>query len=372
MRIAKVEIANLWGKELIEIPFKHRVSFLTGSNGSGKSTILNIIHDVLNQQVVNDYHLVTTKNTNWAASIFYNDNFCKSLVNLCVSDEKGFMDFFEKEIINNHKNLPINAAELWGLISSYYSKCDKDKDNSYQAKQTYVFNANSSLVKNKTNCLGFCGFAFEKNKAEDEVKLNENQPLNDERQNNTAFIFQEDRIYDRKNLKSKLSDLSDWNDFYISMDSRYESLVDDVRSFELKYSRRGTQQNDAEQKLSEFDDVISKLNSYFEVEGKSIYWDDEQKITLKRNSDSEYTPWYMLSRGEKTIIYLFLSVFLYKDKVSVFLLDEPEISLHVRWQHTLIKDLSEIAPRSSFIVATHSPSLVQKGWHSHCLDISKL
>ncbi|MBY8230270.1 ATP-binding protein [Vibrio fluvialis] len=364
MTIARVEIANLWGKELIEIQFKHRVTFLTGSNGSGKSTILNIIHDVLNQERVNDYHLVTTKNTNWAASVVYDNLFCKSLISICVSDEISLLDYFKKKM-KETETLPADAARIWGFISDY-NDGDIVKGNSGQ--KNYIFNSSSNLVKNKASHIAFRGVIFNDGKDENNIENYDHDVL----ESNTAFIFQEDRVYDKRNLKSKLSDMPDWNDFYISMDSRYESLVDDVRSFELKYSRRGTKEENADRKLSEFDAVIKKLDSYFEVEGKQIAWDDEQKITLKRKSDSEYTPWYMLSRGEKTVIYLFLAVFLYKDEKSVFLLDEPEISLHVRWQHTLIKDLSDIAPNSSFIIATHSPSLVQKGWHSHCLDISNL
>jgi predicted ATPase len=87
--------------------------------------------------------------------------------------------------------------------------------------------------------------------------------------------------------------------------------------------------------------------------------------------DSEKViPWHLLSRGEKTLLYLFFAVFLYKSKVTVFLFDEPEISMHVKWQHNLIKDLAELAPDNQFIIATHSPSLVQNGWLGNCLEIS--
>lgn len=369
MTIARVEIANLWGKELINIPFKHRVTFLTGSNGSGKSTILNIIHDALNPKNVEGSQLITTKNTNWAASVIYSDEFCKSLINFCASEEVGFLNYMLNHP-NSKNGYSTDASELWGYVERYNEENDF---NDHYSRRNTIFDPNLSVMKNKTHTLSLYGYVSDEEKPERDDQLSVYQMVkNDSRKFNTAFIFQEDRIYDKRHLKSKLSDMPDWTDFYISMDSRYESLVDDVRSFELKYSRRGSKQDDSEKKLSEFDAVINKLNSYFDVEGKQIAWDDEQKITLKRKSDSEYTPWYMLSRGEKTVIYLFLSVFLYKDEKSVFLLDEPEISLHVRWQHTLIKDLSDIAPNSSFIIATHSPSLVQKGWHSHCLDISNL
>jgi len=48
---------------------------------------------------------------------------------------------------------------------------------------------------------------------------------------------------------------------------------------------------------------------------------------------------------------------------GLLLIDEPENSLHVAWQKTIVDDMKEIADikRLQIIIATHSPSIVSKG-----------
>jgi ABC-type glutathione transport system ATPase component len=45
---------------------------------------------------------------------------------------------------------------------------------------------------------------------------------------------------------------------------------------------------------------------------------------------------------------------------KLFLIDEPEISLHVEWQRQFLSDLQAIASRSghAFLIATHSPQII--------------
>ena len=45
-------------------------------------------------------------------------------------------------------------------------------------------------------------------------------------------------------------------------------------------------------------------------------------------------------------------------KNGIFVADEPELSLHLRWQTKFIKQLHEINPNIQLIFATHSPELV--------------
>lgn len=67
-----------------------------------------------------------------------------------------------------------------------------------------------------------------------------------------------------------------------------------------------------------------------------------------------------LSSGERHLLTFIVTVYLLGTKCDIILIDEPEISLHVRWQRKLIPLLSEIAPTSQIIAASHSPAIVHK------------
>ncbi|TYO11181.1 ATP-binding protein, partial [Acinetobacter baumannii] len=43
---------------------------------------------------------------------------------------------------------------------------------------------------------------------------------------------------------------------------------------------------------------------------------------------------------------------------TIFILDEPDLAMHINWQKKLLRTFLEIAPKSQFIVSTHSPALI--------------
>ena len=82
---------------------------------------------------------------------------------------------------------------------------------------------------------------------------------------------------------------------------------------------------------------------------------------------------FNLSSGEKQIIILMACLSLSEDskRSHVYVVDEPEISLHISWQEQFVDALLEASPNTQFILATHSPSIIAKndrrGW---CEDIT--
>lgn len=65
-----------------------------------------------------------------------------------------------------------------------------------------------------------------------------------------------------------------------------------------------------------------------------------------------------LSSGEKQILIMLTSALVKSDEATIYLADEPELSLHVTWQARLIESLTKLSDRSQLIVATHSPDIV--------------
>lgn len=67
-----------------------------------------------------------------------------------------------------------------------------------------------------------------------------------------------------------------------------------------------------------------------------------------------------LSSGEQQMLVLAWEILFRAKAGTLVIVDEPEISLHVLWQDTLIRDLEQMgqAAEVSFLMATHSPMIV--------------
>ncbi len=65
-----------------------------------------------------------------------------------------------------------------------------------------------------------------------------------------------------------------------------------------------------------------------------------------------------LSTGEKQMFILLGEALLQRRAECVFLADEPELSLHIDWQEKLVPSLRRINPNAQILFATHSPDIV--------------
>ena len=77
-----------------------------------------------------------------------------------------------------------------------------------------------------------------------------------------------------------------------------------------------------------------------------------------RLSSSLELDWHYLSSGEKQILILLTEALLKVDEPVVYIADEPELSLHVTWQEKLLESLVTLGGQKQIIVATHSPDIV--------------
>ncbi|NVZ69092.1 AAA family ATPase [Pseudomonas costantinii] len=98
--------------------------------------------------------------------------------------------------------------------------------------------------------------------------------------------------------------------------------------------------------------------------------DDRFEPGVQRSTDPSIVPFRKLSSGEQQILSLLIRICANAADGMVFLIDEPEISLHVQWQQQLPHLFSRLANsfECSFVVATHSPILVANARDaiSHC------
>jgi predicted ATPase len=121
--------------------------------------------------------------------------------------------------------------------------------------------------------------------------------------------------------------------------------------------------SNTEKKLESFDDISEKVNLLAEIINrkflsKTISFDlnkgliclDTEETKLDLNS---------LSSGEQHQLVLF-SELIFGQSEGLVLIDEPELSLHVKWQNDFISDMERILLKSKqqLFIATHSPSII--------------
>ena len=114
------------------------------------------------------------------------------------------------------------------------------------------------------------------------------------------------------------------------------------------------------QPLSNFLDAVNKFIKA-KNNKKEICIDKEGQLYLK----TPYRPkidLQLLSSGEKQIVTFFAyMVFGLKNtNQSLFIVDEPELSLHLQWQLEFVDTLFELNPDIQLIFATHSPEIIGK------------
>ncbi|WP_233010019.1 AAA family ATPase [Rheinheimera faecalis] len=103
------------------------------------------------------------------------------------------------------------------------------------------------------------------------------------------------------------------------------------------------------------DTFLKIINSMMQRKSFSINAQNELQITTQSGKD---LPLHRLSSGEKQLLIVLGEALLQEKKPWVYIADEPELSLHVKWQESLVENLRAINPNSQIIFATHSPDVV--------------
>ena len=122
-------------------------------------------------------------------------------------------------------------------------------------------------------------------------------------------------------------------------------------------------------KMRYFTDTVNRL---FINTDKAVDESDNRIVFLLGNA-VKIEP-NQLSSGEKQLLLILLTVLCQDEKPAILLMDEPEISLHLRWQYELIEVIRELNPNCQVIIVTHSPSLFTNGWRNRVFwmeDLSK-
>jgi len=340
--LKEIEIIGLFGEMDIKVPLtgKNSISkdsevvILIGENGSGKTTILNIINDVLNSNLFSPFNikfekinLITSKETVSITSEFINK------INELFRETLKFNYKMVKKLLEYKKDS--------NFIEKFLNNLD-DKNT----KLEYLI-----MLENKNLITQFMDL-FEKLK---QISSNnifyptyrriEKEVLESESTKNIYFGMNdiekliEDYILKLKNFSS----------------IGYEEIKEVLENKDLDKIEEITKRIEKNKKVE-----FNKLNNFVIVCNKYLF---NKKIIFI----SEKFEWYIekrskkrvnlnnLSSGEKQMVSIFAQLYLKDDKDLIILFDEPELSISLEWQKMLIPDMLKSNKIKQLIVATHSP-----------------
>jgi predicted ATP-dependent endonuclease of OLD family len=107
--------------------------------------------------------------------------------------------------------------------------------------------------------------------------------------------------------------------------------------------------------------LFTKLvNEFLEQTGKKIAIDDTGRLFVVIGTDEQRKPLTALSSGERQIVVMLAHLSLNRQLQTsgVFIVDEPELSLHVSWQERFVDAIQQANPQVQLIMATHSPAII--------------
>ena len=105
------------------------------------------------------------------------------------------------------------------------------------------------------------------------------------------------------------------------------------------------------------DSLVSIINRF--LTNKLLTYDLHKGIAISANDGTTLDP-AMLSSGERHLVLLFCNSFIAVDRPSIMMIDEPELSLNIKWQRKLISSLLDCIGDSpvQYLFATHSMELL--------------
>ncbi len=110
------------------------------------------------------------------------------------------------------------------------------------------------------------------------------------------------------------------------------------------------------EKLTLFVDTV---NMFFKYTNKSVVINNLGRVFVVVNNKHK-VDLEKLSSGEMQLISIISNMIFCKNnnKNLVLIIDEPEISLHIKWQEILVDILQSIKKDAQLILATHSPDII--------------
>lgn len=428
MRLTKIEIVGLHGYIDKTIPFHDDINLLVGINGSGKTSVLNIINWMMNPASLPD--LCVTQFKKISLRLTY-----KNVNYELVCSQKGRRMTFEV-LREGAKRKAFKPLEI--LLATPPDKIARQPDAQKKERERY-----QGLKPSEPEMLTYTFLqeipkavilGLDRTVTRESRGLRPTQPasaieqiqeianvnysryqsrmgsLNNQLRN--QFMLSAFRITHLKKaakpIAVKVDQIAKWRERFgkylsetirstssikselqqaakIYFDRLEEIIASKKRGNELVLVSTEAQklrhlithlekfEKDAEVTSQPIKSYLATLNNFFKDSSKNILFSSDTYQICFQVLDKKNRPVGtprgvdLLSSGEKQLLTLF--TFIKFSKGGVYIIDEPELSLHPRWQDGFLEAMKALMPPDTqLILATHSPAIVGKN-RQYCIPL---
>lgn len=382
--LKNLEIKGLFGFYDYSLDFEndagHNIKFITGPNGYGKTTVLNLIYALLVQEwnffvdtvfaslrygfedgtILVEKHVqkIVVKGSDlpdtYAVTlkvVYLNENgdemtvFCREHAE--TGDKDSYSGEFPKEM-----NMYLNKK------SKYYVRDTRlyefaDENGNATRKLMVVNKNNEDLVTKMKNTSEEIRLAYAKLK----LDFDSDYSLKE---------YEEDTV-SLKPFVDKLQyyglSSEKWPEYDVNFKGKTQMLVEFFKNVK-----------------KQVEDFIARLDLFSELVSRCKF--SNKKMLLQASIGCVFIPEGgenlpltvdKLSSGEQHTMIQFYEMLFKTEKGALVLIDEPEMSFHMAWQIHFMRNVEDICKMRNIqcIIATHSPQIFGRKWNLTC-DLYRL
>lgn len=413
-KIASVHIEDFWGDKKVDLEFKDDVNFLIGVNGSGKTTIINLIAAALNADFptldrfqFRKLHIklrdpnkpkggqvfVEVEKTDKKTSPFPNIIF-KVKSKADQEPKKYLLDELEEENLFRYPNdyvlhklrrrqgkveTDVNVALKELINISWLSIHRSTSPYRRQEERSFESTVDQKIDELSNNMLKYFSLLNRQSSAETE-KFQQSiflSLLTDESEREVfSFASSLNAAEEKESLRqifnlfrlpeSRFSNKLDnhFNSFSNALEviKKQESMTLNDFAFLIGTRRIHSVVQEWKQLIEKQKSIYQSRDTFLNVlnnllQRKELFINEKNELMVKTQS-GKILSLVHLSSGEKQLIIILGESLLQQATPYIYIADEPELSLHVDWQEKLVPSLKSINPNSQIIFATHSPDIV--------------
>jgi len=408
-KIHSVKIDSFWHRFNAGGQFNETVNIIIGRNGTGKTTFMNILYAVLSVDIdgisANDFKSVsvilinngnkikvdavkTEKSPSQFLNVEYRINGTKYIVQILSGEDARRTSVYRRRALELSEEVRTELSKIVSLssLSVYRLRSGDeyeimDRLGSKAVTVTPVDRMLSTLLE------GLTRYQLELSQKARSVATSLQRDVltsilySDEEYNSREISLEFEKTKETENLTSAYTQLSVINPAVVKKIEFHVASIDTAVNALKSHSKNsnGSKREVNFRALEALQQTkkIIKLSLNAEKETTAIFAQITLFISiledfvinkkfsfnsgdLKVEANKEQIPYHSLSSGEKQLLIILIETLLQKQKKYIFLMDEPELSLHIEWQREIIPAIMKLNPNAQIIAATHSPEVASK------------